>query len=67
MSRTRTVILGFRMGSRIAVSLTMAGARVFLVELLGAVRTFEFMTLARNARERDGRDQEWEKFHRRAS
>lgn len=40
---------------------------VMLVELLGAVRAFEFMAFARNARERHGHDQKGEKFHRAAS
>lgn len=42
-------------------------ARVMLMELFGAIRTFEFMAFARHARKRHGHDKQGEKFHRRAS
>ena len=46
---------------------TVSATGMMLVKLLGAIRTFELVTFARNSAERDGHDQQGEKFHRAAS
>lgn len=46
---------------------TMARRRVVFVELLGAVRTFEFVAFARNARQSHDHEKQGKKFHRGAS
>lgn len=48
-------------------SRAMGRSRVVLMELLGAVRTFEFMAFARNTGKGDGQNEQGEKFHRGAS
>ena len=40
---------------------------VMLMELFGAIRTFEFMAFAGNPGKGDGQHEQREKFHRRAS
>lgn len=40
---------------------------VFFMELLGAIRTFEFMAFAGNRENRNGHKKDREKFHRAAS
>lgn len=55
------VLRGFRVVGVIAVT------GVVLVKLLGAIRTFEFVTLAGNAYKRHRHHQKGEKFHRAAS
>ena len=58
------------MASGLAVGggLTMSGRTMaaVLVQLLRAVRSFEFMTFARNARQGHGHNQQGESFHRAA-
>ena len=49
----------------LAVAVAMAG--VVLVELLGAVRPIEFVALAGHTQNRNGHQQQGEKFHRGAS
>lgn len=44
-----------------------AAGRVLLMELLGAVRAFEFMAFAGNARQGHGHEKQGEKFHRAAT
>ena len=51
----------------VLVMLVVPVARVMLMELLGAIRPFEFMAFAGNAGQRDSHEQQGEKFHRRAS
>lgn len=48
----------------VAVRLALGG--VMLVELFGAVRTFELVAFAGHAQHRNGHDKQGEKFHRRA-
>lgn len=53
---------------RIAMVLrTVGSTRMMLVELLGAIRPFELMTLTRDSAKRGGDDQQGKKFHRGAS
>jgi hypothetical protein len=47
------------------LGISMAG--VMLMELLGAIRPFEFMAFAGNPGKGDGQHEQREKFHRRAS
>ena len=49
----------------VMVRIPMAG--VMLVELLGAIRPFEFMAFTGNAGQRDSHRKQGEKFHRGAS
>jgi hypothetical protein len=46
---------------------TVAGSGVMFVELLGAVRTLEFVAFAGNARQSNGHEKQRKKFHRGAS
>lgn len=49
------------------LSVLAMGSVVMLVQLLRSIRTFEFMALTGNARQRNSHDQQGKKFHRRAS
>ena len=48
-------------------SRAVSRSRVVFVELLGAIRTLEFMAFARNTGKGDGQNEQGEKFHRGAS
>jgi hypothetical protein len=43
------------------------GGTVMLVQLLGSIRTFEFMAFTGNTRQRNGHKKQGKNFHRRAS
>jgi hypothetical protein len=62
MTVVSSVILRIRV-----ISGTVSATGMVLVKLLGAFRTFELVTFTRNSAERDGHDQQGEKFHRDAS
>lgn len=62
----RISVSGVFFGTRVTGLVAVAG-RVLLMELLGTVRPFEFMTFTGNARHSNGHQQEGEKFHRGAS
>ncbi len=51
----------------VVVMLVVPMAGVMLMELLGAIRAFEFMAFAGNGGKGDGHEQQGEKFHRRVS
>lgn len=51
----------------LVVMLTLAVAGMMLMELFGAVWPLEFMALAGHTQERNGHQQQGEKFHRSAS
>lgn len=59
-------VLG-RSGTVFASSRAMGRGRVVFVELLGAIRTLEFMAFAGNTGKGDGQNEQGEKFHRGAS
>jgi hypothetical protein len=46
---------------------TMPRGGMVLMELLGAVRAFEFMAFTRNTRQGDSHEKQGKKFHRGAS
>jgi len=52
---------------RIVMLRLAVAAGVVLMQLLGAVRTFEFMAFAGNTGKGNGQKEQREKFHRRAS
>ena len=51
----------------VVVMLVVPMAGVMLMELLGAIRTFEFMAFAGNGGKGGGYEQQGENFHRRVS
>lgn len=67
VSRFFAVALGFRVGIRSAVTACGTMAGMLLVKLFGSIRPIKLVALARDPGNRDSQDQQWEKFHRRAS
>ena len=49
------------------IAMMLVTVAVMLVQLLGAVRTLEFVAFAGNAQQGNGHQQQGEKFHRAAS
>ena len=65
MSRLRFAML---VGRRVLPAVRIMTRRgMVLMELLGAVRTFEFMAFTGNTRQGDGHEKQGKKFHRGAS
>lgn len=54
-------------GVLVVMMLGIPMAGMMLMELLGAIRPFEFMAFAGNSGKGDSNEQQGEKFHRRAS
>jgi hypothetical protein len=65
-SMSRLLFAVLRRGFMVAVSAVIACTVVF-VELLGAVRTFEFMAFAGDSKEGNGHHEQGKTFHRGAS
>lgn len=66
----RAVVLLFGVGSvpgSVVAGFRMSAGSVVFVELLGAVRAFEFMAFAGDSGEGGGHDEQGKTFHRGAS
>lgn len=63
----RLLLAVFGRSTVLGRSRAMGRSSVVFVQLLGAVRTFEFMAFAGNTGKGDGQNEQGEKFHRGAS